>query len=235
MLIGSEGILGVITEAWVRVHERPAPQALGAASRSTPSPPAPRRSGRSPSRGSTRPTAGCSTRPSRRSRTRRATGGRCSCSASSPRTSRSTRSMEQALELARDHGGERGRGPGAASRAASEPAPSAVAAWRHAFLAAPYLRDTFVACRRPLRDLRDRDHLGSVRGVPRDRDRGRPRGRRRGVWRRRRGRRGAEADLPVHPRLPGRAGALLHRPRAGAARLARSSSGTRSRRRSRRR
>ena len=35
MLIGSEGILGVITEAWVRVHERPQHKALGRRSRST--------------------------------------------------------------------------------------------------------------------------------------------------------------------------------------------------------
>jgi alkyldihydroxyacetonephosphate synthase len=50
--------------------------------------------------------------------------------------------MEQAIELARDHGGEpgevRGRRPAGGEG-------DAVGAWRHAFLAAPYLRDTFVA------------------------------------------------------------------------------------------
>jgi alkyldihydroxyacetonephosphate synthase len=64
--------------------------------------------------------------------------------------------MEIALQAARDHGGEAGElrggttpqpGPGAL-RAAPPPAGGAgdpVGAWRHAFLAAPYLRDTFVA------------------------------------------------------------------------------------------
>jgi alkyldihydroxyacetonephosphate synthase len=46
---------------------------------------------------------------------------------------------EQALELCRDHGGT------VAERRSSESA-DATGAWRQAFLAAPYLRDTFVAC-----------------------------------------------------------------------------------------
>ena len=82
--------------------------------------------------------------------------------------------MEIALEAARDRGGEPGElrgsaapqpGPGALR---SEPPPASegedpVGAWRHAFLAAPYLRDTFVACRRSLGHLRDGDHLGALR------------------------------------------------------------------------
>ena len=89
----------------------------------------------------------------------------CSSSASSRPTTRSTRGSARAAELARDHGGEvpdgairkRGRrrrpreGCGAA-RGAS------------AFLRAPYLRDALVALRRGRRDLRDRDHLGPLRG-----------------------------------------------------------------------
>ena len=66
--------------------------------------------------------------------------------------------MALALEICRDHGGEPGevrrsggrahRGPQARREA---PAPSApgqdpVNAWRHAFLCAPYLRDSLVAC-----------------------------------------------------------------------------------------
>ena len=64
--------------------------------------------------------------------------------------------MEIALEAARDHGGEPGELRGSS---APQPRPGAlredpppasegedpVGAWRHAFLAAPYLRDTFVA------------------------------------------------------------------------------------------
>ena len=51
--------------------------------------------------------------------------------------------MGQALELARDHGGEPGEMRG---RRPSVSEGDAVGAWRHAFLAAPYLRDTLVAC-----------------------------------------------------------------------------------------
>ena len=120
------------------------------------------------------------------------------------------------------------------------PAPSAQAddpvdAWRHAFLCAPYLRDTFVACgvlsdtfetaitwdrfadfhaevmetaRRAVAEACGGPAEGP--GSPRD-------------------------QLPLHPRLPGRPGALLHGARARPGAAARSSSGTRSRRRSRRR
>jgi alkyldihydroxyacetonephosphate synthase len=51
--------------------------------------------------------------------------------------------MRQALELAGDHGGEAGPVRGDERRADEG---DAVGAWRHAFLAAPYLRDTLVAC-----------------------------------------------------------------------------------------
>jgi alkyldihydroxyacetonephosphate synthase len=47
--------------------------------------------------------------------------------------------MEIAIEIAREHGGE----PADADEGAEQPA---VDSWRSAFLLAPYLRDTFVAC-----------------------------------------------------------------------------------------
>jgi len=50
--------------------------------------------------------------------------------------------MDQALELAADHGGRAQRDPSGERRA---PSADAVSTWRHAFLAAPYLRDTLVA------------------------------------------------------------------------------------------
>src|SRR3954468_6599606 len=62
MLLGSEGTLGVITEAWVRVRPRPGFRA-SATVPSTRSRTAPRPFARSPSPVSTRPTAACSTRP----------------------------------------------------------------------------------------------------------------------------------------------------------------------------
>ena len=61
MLLGSEGILGVIVDAWVRVRERPRGAGLLPASPSTTSRPGRRPCGRSRSRASTRPTAACST------------------------------------------------------------------------------------------------------------------------------------------------------------------------------
>ena len=87
-----------------------------------------------------------------------------------------------------------------------------VGAWRQAFLRAPYLRDVFVAAGILERHLRDRDHLGPVPGVPRAPSQAaaeRPCARSAAPGPR---------DVPVHPRLSGRAGALLHRARAGAPR-----------------
>jgi alkyldihydroxyacetonephosphate synthase len=51
-------------------------------------------------------------------------------------------SMEIAIAAARDHGGEPGEVRGQGSGGGSD---DAVGAWRQAFLAAPYLRDNFVA------------------------------------------------------------------------------------------
>ena len=109
----------------------------------------------------------------------------------------------------------------------------AVGAWRHAFLAAPYLRDTFVACG-VLSDTFETaitwDRFEGFHASVME------------TARRRSPRPAERPDGPRSPRLscrfthvyPGRPGALLHgpAPRPGAA--ARSSSGTRSRRRSRR-
>ena len=62
MLIGSEGILGVIAEAWVRVRPAARVQGVGGGRvRRLPARP-PGRSARSPSRASIPPTAACSTR-----------------------------------------------------------------------------------------------------------------------------------------------------------------------------
>ncbi len=160
MLLGSEGILAVITEAWVRVQERPRFKlSCGVAFDSFSSGAEAVRelaqSGLNP--------ANCRLLDEAESAlTHAGPPGKALLvlgfeSAHHPVDA----PMDLALEAARTYGGEpgevRGRrkapesdrpGPGALR---ANPPPKAdgddpVGAWRHAFLAAPYLRDTFVAC-----------------------------------------------------------------------------------------
>ena len=156
MLIGSEGILGVIADAWVRVRERPTEKiscgiayddfAAGAEAVREIS-----QSGLNPSN--------CRLLDAVESDTTSAgPPGKALLvlgfeSAHVP----VEEPMSQALEICRNHGGQPGElkrsgaeAPGPAARSES-PAPSAagddpVNAWRHAFLFAPYLRDSLVAC-----------------------------------------------------------------------------------------
>ena len=140
-LIGSEGILGVITEAWVRLQDRPTFKAscgvgfgdyLAAA-----------RAVREISQSGLHP-ANCRLLDALEAET---TG-------SSPGPGKALlvlgfesahhevdHWMELALECAREHGGEPGEARGSKPKRGD-----AVSAWRSAFLGAPYLRDTFVAC-----------------------------------------------------------------------------------------
>jgi alkyldihydroxyacetonephosphate synthase len=154
MLIGSEGILGVISEAWVRVHERPrwklsagvAFDSFGAGAEAV------RELGQSGLNPSN-----CRLLDAAESElTGAGPPGRALLvlgfeSAHHPVDA----PMALALDVAREHGGEAGevRGQGAPEprRGAVRENPPAeegdsVSAWRHAFLAAPYLRDTLVAC-----------------------------------------------------------------------------------------
>jgi alkyldihydroxyacetonephosphate synthase len=139
MLIGSEGILGVITEAWVRVHERPRFKlsagvafedflAGAEAVREL------AQSGLNP--------ANCRLLDAVEAET---TGSGPAGKALLVLGFESAHHpvdapMEIALEAVREHGGEPGEVRGAGERT------GAVGVWRDAFLAAPYLRDTFVAC-----------------------------------------------------------------------------------------
>jgi alkyldihydroxyacetonephosphate synthase len=137
LLIGSEGVLGVITEAWMRLQERPrfkvscgvtfasfeagadAVRALA-------------QSGLHP--------ANCRLLdPGEAALTGAASGGKALLvlgfeSADHPVDA----AMARALEIAREHGGEPDE-----PRAQAE---GSVGTWRGAFLGAPYLRDTLVAC-----------------------------------------------------------------------------------------
>jgi alkyldihydroxyacetonephosphate synthase len=144
LVIGSEGILGVITEAWVRLQARPrfkrsaavwfesfiggaeAVRALG-------------QSGLHPSN--------CRLLDGAEASMTGAAGGRSSAllivgfeSADHPVDA----AMQRALTLAGDHGGSTdGDGSGGGDGASSDR--DAVGAWREAFLRAPYIRDAFVA------------------------------------------------------------------------------------------
>jgi alkyldihydroxyacetonephosphate synthase len=143
-LIGSEGILGVIADAWVRVRPRPTFKAscgvefddfltaAGAVREIS-------QSGLYPSN--------CRLLDALEAGTTGAGSGEKSLlvlgfeSAHHPVEA----SMELALGIAREHGGAPGEMRGS-STGDSKESSDAVGAWRSAFLFAPYLRDTFVAC-----------------------------------------------------------------------------------------
>jgi alkyldihydroxyacetonephosphate synthase len=140
MLIGSEGILGVITEAWVRVHERPehkasASVAFASFSAGAAAVRALAQSGLNPSN--------CRLLDEVEAEVTHASDDGSSVlvlgfeSAHQPVDVL----MSQALELCKDHGGRASEPSGGGAGGGG-----ATGAWRHAFLAAPYLRDTLVAC-----------------------------------------------------------------------------------------
>jgi alkyldihydroxyacetonephosphate synthase len=139
-LIGSEGILGVIGEAWVRVRPRPTFKAshgvefddfLGAAE-----------AVREISQAGLHP-SNCRLLDATEAGMTGAGSGEKSLlvlgfeSAHHPVDA----PMDLALALARGHGGQPGEVRGGGGKGGD-----AVGAWRSAFLLAPYLRDTFVAC-----------------------------------------------------------------------------------------
>jgi alkyldihydroxyacetonephosphate synthase len=159
LMLGSEGILGVITEAWVRVQERPrfklsAGVAFESFADGAEAVRELSQSGLNPSN--------CRLLDAAESAlTHAGPPGRALLvlgfeSAHHP----VDHLIDLALEVARAHGGEPGEVRGREASGSARPGPGAlranpppagdgddpVGAWRHAFLAAPYLRDTFVAC-----------------------------------------------------------------------------------------
>jgi alkyldihydroxyacetonephosphate synthase len=141
MLIGSEGILGVITEAWMRLQERPRFKAsvgvafddFDAAACAV----------REISQSGLNPSNCRLLDASETELTHAGPPGKALLvlgfeSAHHPVDG----SIEIAITAARDHGGEPGEVSGQRSGGGSD---DAVGAWRQAFLAAPYLRDNFVA------------------------------------------------------------------------------------------
>jgi alkyldihydroxyacetonephosphate synthase len=152
LLIGSEGILGAIAEAWVRVRPRPTFKAsagvefteFAAAARAV----------REISQSGLHP-SNCRLLDATEAGLTGAGSGEANLlilgfeSAHHPVDA----PMETALEVARSHGGEQNDLPGspkakpaAADRPTDGGGEGAVDTWRSAFLLAPYLRDTFVAC-----------------------------------------------------------------------------------------
>jgi alkyldihydroxyacetonephosphate synthase len=146
MLIGSEGILGVITEAWVRVQEPPAFRESAAVlferfERGADAVRALAQSRLFP--------ANCRLLdPGEAALAGAAPGGEALLVLGFEGPTPVDAAMAQALELCRDHGGaprERRGGSERTRRAGGAGEPSAEDRWREAFLQMPYLRDTLVA------------------------------------------------------------------------------------------
>ncbi|HEX9967181.1 MAG TPA: FAD-binding oxidoreductase [Solirubrobacterales bacterium] len=144
-LIGSEGTLGVVTEAWMRVRPRPEFKAscgvefedfLAGA-----------RAVREIAQSGLYP-ANCRLLDALEAGTTGAGSGERSLLVLGFESARGPvgAAMNQAIAIAREHGGEPGdvreQAPGLGGKSEG----GAVETWRNAFLLAPYLRDTFVAC-----------------------------------------------------------------------------------------
>jgi alkyldihydroxyacetonephosphate synthase len=138
MLIGSEGILGVITQAWVRVQA--APRFKASAGVLFPGFGEGARAVRALGQSGLHPSNCRLLDPGEAALTGAAPEGRALLvlgfeSADHPLDAW----MERALECCRDHGGELPAAPAVGERNEAE------GAWREAFLQMPYLRDTMVA------------------------------------------------------------------------------------------
>jgi len=152
LLLGSEGILGAIAEAWVRV--RPRPEFKASAGVEFADFAAAARAIREIAQSRLHP-SNCRLLDATEAGLTGAGSGEANLlilgfeSAGQPVDG----PMEAALEIAQSHGGEANDLPSVAkARPASKDRPTdgrgegAVGTWRSAFLLAPYLRDTFVAC-----------------------------------------------------------------------------------------
>ncbi len=137
MLIGSEGSLGVITQAWVRVQPRP--QHRASAGVTFPDLATGAECVRAIAQAGLHPANCRLLDPGEAGLTRAGDGRHAVLVLGFESTDHPVdASMERALQLCAEHGGtapER-RGPGGGD---------AVGTWREAFLGAPYLRDSFVA------------------------------------------------------------------------------------------
>ncbi len=152
MLLGSEGVLGAISEAWVRVRPRPEFKASAGVEFSDFI--AAATAAREISQSGLYP-SNCRLLDASEAELTGAGDGRSALlilGFESPHHPVDPW-MEIALEIAKEHGGAPKPGPtgrnvgsGATNRPVDGGGEDAVGAWRGAFLLAPYLRDTFVAC-----------------------------------------------------------------------------------------
>jgi alkyldihydroxyacetonephosphate synthase len=143
LFIGSEGILGVITEAWMRLQDRPTFRA--AASATFADFLAGARAVRAIAQAGLYPANCRLLDPGEAMLAGAGTGNEAVLliafeSADHPLDAW----MARALECARDHGGAVAAGAGATRRETEGAREGAAGAWRQAFLGAPYLRDAIV-------------------------------------------------------------------------------------------
>ena len=160
MLLGSEGILGVITEAWVRAAGPAALQGVGGR-HASPTSRAGAEAVRALSQSGLYPDQLPPARPGRGGADRSVAteGGALLVLGFESADHPVEPWMDRALELCRRPRGRRRR----RREPAADRRTDSVGAWREAFLRAPYLRDMFVALRRDQRHVRDRDHVGPLR------------------------------------------------------------------------
>ena len=212
MLLGSEGILGVLTEAWVRVRPRPQANSLAAVRFATFA--AGIDALRAIAQSGLRP-SNCRLIDAEEARMTGASDGSAALlvlgfEGASEAIMPVGELLDRALHLCAEAGGEWDDAAVRRPRFAGDPAGSgdAVGAWRAAFFRAPYLRDAFVAM----------GILGETfeTAVTWERFAGAAR---RGDRRGERGDRAGGADhVPHLARLSRRRGAVLHRAGARAAR-----------------
>ncbi len=143
LFIGSEGILGIITEAWMRLQDRPRLRASASATfadflAATEAVRAIGQSGLYPNN--------CRLLDAGEALTSGAGDGTQSVLVLGFESADHdpAASMARAIEICRDHGGNVPKGAGATRSDSSGGREGAVGAWRRAFLEAPYLRDLLV-------------------------------------------------------------------------------------------
>lgn len=143
LFIGSEGILGVITEAWMRLQDRPTWRA--AASVAFTDFLAAARAARAVAQAGLYP-ANCRLLDANEAMLNGAGSGTESVLLLAFESADHDPHawMARALELARAHGGTVAAGAGASRQDGAGAREGAAGAWRSAFLGAPYLRDTLV-------------------------------------------------------------------------------------------